>query len=459
MSTMPVQTARTTLATPSPTTVIGPSVTIGFFAAAFLWVTWFITHVPWIGLSQQVALPIMLGVWLLAFALGGTYVRHARVAVGVAAGAISSALGLLILLSMLAGQKDAAGSPTLIPRAPAVIAGFIFTGVVAGVIGVVAGGVLSRGPVDSSPRAWLARFAKVGVMATAPLLFVGGLVTSTQSGMAVPDWPTTFGSNMFLYPLGPLVDPGVFFEHSHRLFGTLVGCTTLVLAIWGFRQAPTKFARGLAIAAFVCVALQGVLGGVRVIENKTVLAMIHGISAQLIFALLVMFAVHVSKGYALVADTPAQGARRAKFFATLAMHSLILQLLLGAAYRHFSRDGVRFPHILYTHAAFAFVVTFAAFMAAAVVWGLRDAKTGDPLKPGSLLNRAAQWTAASVVVQFLLGWFAFGFGGAQAEADGVLQALVRTIHQANGAVVIGAVTALFVAARAAHRASRGVQGA
>ena len=67
------------------------------------------------------------------------------------------------------------------------------------------------------------------VVAVAPLLFVGGLVTSTNSGMAVPDWPNTFGSNMFLYPLGPRAQPDVYLEHSHRLFGTLVGLATLKL--------------------------------------------------------------------------------------------------------------------------------------------------------------------------------------------------------------------------------------
>lgn len=457
MSTMPIQTPRAVLANPTALSVIGPAVTIGFFAAIFLWITFFVTHLPWVGMPPGLAIPVMLGVWLVAFGIGGTYIPRGRAAVGALAGAISAALGLLIVLSLLKAQQAADGSGSAGPQTPAYIAGFLCTGVVAGLVGVSLGGLAASGrSVDASSGAWLGRFAWVTVLAAAPLLFVGGLVTSTQSGMAVPDWPTTFGNNMFLYPLGPQVDPAVYLEHSHRLFGTLLGCATIVLAGWGVTRGPTRFARGLAVAALLGVVLQGVLGGVRVIENKTVLAMVHGVTAQLLFALLVMLAVHLSKGYFNVLHEPVQGARRAKFFATLAMHSLILQLLLGAAYRHLNRDGVRFPHILYTHAAFAFIVTFAAFMGAAVVWGLKDAKTGEALGPGNLLHRAAAWAATSVIVQFVLGWFAFGFGGKQLEAASVLQALIRTAHQANGAIVIGAVTAMFVAARAAWRASKDV---
>src|SRR5436305_12713818 len=64
---------------------------------------------------------------------------------------------------------------------------------------------------------------------TWPLLLVGGSVTVYRVGMAVPDWPTTFGINMFLYDFvnAPW---GVYLEHSHRLFGAAVGLTCVVLA-------------------------------------------------------------------------------------------------------------------------------------------------------------------------------------------------------------------------------------
>lgn len=444
---------RTGAAVHDPLYIIGPSMTIGFFAATFLWTTWFITHLPWLGLAQQVALPIMLAVWFGAFVWGGTFVRARRVQIGALAGFVSAALGLLILFSMIGGAKASEGAEPG-PNKLLMAGAFLVFGALVGLAGTLAGGVRARAEIFDSPQDWLARFAKVAVLATAPLLFVGGLVTSTQSGMAVPDWPTTFGMNMFLYPLGPRVDPGVYFEHSHRLFGTLVGAASVVLAFFGGVAGPTRFVQRLSVIAFVLVASQGVLGGMRVIQNKTALAMVHGISAQLIFACLVVLAVHLSRGYQAVSSTPVLGARRAKLFGTLAMHSLIVQLVLGAAYRHLRHD-----HILYTHALFAFLVTFGAFIAAATAWGLRDARTSEPLPASGLPARAATWVGISVIVQFVLGWFAFGFAGKQMQAADVGQALLRTVHQANGALLLGAVTALFVAARGAFRASRDVMPA
>src|SRR5262249_17734296 len=139
----------------------------------------------------------------------------------------------------------------------------------------------------------------------APLVFIGGLVTSTNSGMAVPDWPNTYGSNMFLYPLGPRVRPDVFFEHAHRLFGTLVGLTTLVLMVWTLIAERGVGVRRPAIAAFVLVCLQGVLGGIRVRmgsadpeQDNRALAMLHGVLAQLTFGVVVACAVFLSPAYA-----------------------------------------------------------------------------------------------------------------------------------------------------------------
>ena len=85
----------------------------------------------------------------------------------------------------------------------------------------------------------LHRFAAFVVAATAILIFAGGLVTSTGSGLSVPDWPNTFGTNMFLYPLGPRAAPDVFLEHSHRLFGTLVGLSAIAMVPRELEKMPT----------------------------------------------------------------------------------------------------------------------------------------------------------------------------------------------------------------------------
>lgn len=143
---------------------------------------------------------------------------------------------------------------------------------------------------------WPHRFALVTAASTLVLIFVGGLVTNTGAGLAVPDWPTTFGYNMFLYPWSQMVG-GIFYEHSHRLIGSIVGLLTLALAIVLWVQEPARVPRWLGVAAVGAVIIQGVLGGLRVIliSAGSELALIHGLLAQAFFALTVGLVVCTSQ--------------------------------------------------------------------------------------------------------------------------------------------------------------------
>src|SRR5512139_2716975 len=107
---------------------------------------------------------------------------------------------------------------------------------------------------------WAHALALTTATATLLLIFVGGVVTNTGSGLAVPDWPTTFGYNMFLYPWSKMIG-GIFFEHSHRLVASTVGLLTIALALafWFYEQR--RWLRWLGIAALALVIAQGVLGG------------------------------------------------------------------------------------------------------------------------------------------------------------------------------------------------------
>ena len=128
--------------------------------------------------------------------------------------------------------------------------------------------------------------ALVTAAVTFVLILFGGLVTNTGAALAVPDWPTTFGHNMFLYPWAAMVG-GIFYEHSHRLIGAAVGLLTLALgvALW-----PSRL-RWLGVAAIVAVIVQGVLGGLRVVLLQGTLAILHGCLAQAFFGLLVAIAL------------------------------------------------------------------------------------------------------------------------------------------------------------------------
>ena len=116
----------------------------------------------------------------------------------------------------------------------------------------------------STDNCWLRRFALLTAVATLFLVGLGGVVTSKEVGMAVPDWPNTFGENMFFFPFSKWVG-GVFYEHSHRLVASAVGLLTTILAVWVWLKESRPWLRWLGVTAFFAVVLQGVLGGLRVV--------------------------------------------------------------------------------------------------------------------------------------------------------------------------------------------------
>jgi len=185
-------------------------------------------------------------------------------------------------------------------------------------------------PCDQSTR--LAhRLALVTAGATFALILFGGLVTNTGAALAVPDWPTTFGHHMFLYPWSKMVG-GIFYEHSHRLIGSLVGLLTLALAASLWRAGGSL--RVLGLVAVAAVIVQGVLGGLRVLLLQGTLAILHGCLAQAFFGLLVAIALLTSRAApsALGGLSP---STRALTLATVAL--VYAQIVFGALLTHLGR--------------------------------------------------------------------------------------------------------------------------
>src|SRR3989454_3577655 len=165
--------------------------------------------------------------------------------------------------------------------------------------------------------------------ATFVLLFLGGLVTSTGSGLAVPDWPLSFGQ---VFP--PMVG-GVLFEHGHRLAATAVGCLTVVLALWTVVGDARASVRALGLLALLAVVLQGVLGGVTVLYKLPLaVSVTHACLAQAFFCLTVALAIVTGPGWA---SPPVGLAPDGPPFALLAGATTAIvfgQLVLGALMRH-----------------------------------------------------------------------------------------------------------------------------
>ncbi len=195
----------------------------------------------------------------------------------------------------------------------------------------------------SADHRWLHRYAILTAAATFCLIWVGGLVTSHGAGMAVPDWPTTYGYNMFFFPISKWVG-GVFYEHSHRLVASGVGLLTVVLAVWLWLKEERRWLRWLGIVALVLVVAQGVLGGLRVTHMQDVLGVFHATVAQLFFVLVSSIALFTSRWW-LATDLeklPVYDSRRVRYLFGIVTGLILLQLMLGAAMRH-QHAGLAIP--------------------------------------------------------------------------------------------------------------------
>jgi heme a synthase len=185
----------------------------------------------------------------------------------------------------------------------------------------------------------LNRFAWFMCVAALFLICSGGMVTSKNVGLAVPDWPTTFGYNMFLFPFSKWVG-GILFEHTHRLIASAVGFLTIILAIWLWRSESRRWMRSLGLIALAGVILQGILGGLRVTMLKDEIGIFHACVAQAFLALLVVIALVTTSFWRSLDETDITRKklapiRRLAIAITLAIY---VQLALGATMRHQHRD-------------------------------------------------------------------------------------------------------------------------
>ena len=208
-------------------------------------------------------------------------------------------------------------------------------------------------PVKTNP--WLYWFAVLTAAATFLLLGLGGLVTSHEAGMSVPDWPTSYGYNMFALPI-KMWAGGAFFEHTHRLLASAVGLMTTILAVWLWLKDSRPWMRWFGVVAFLLVVAQGVLGGLRVTMHMDQLGIVHGALAQLFFVLICALALFTSRWWKGLERRPP--ARREENSAgkhavpeagaplrTLVLATTILifvQLILGATMRH-QHAGLAIP--------------------------------------------------------------------------------------------------------------------
>jgi cytochrome c oxidase assembly protein subunit 15 len=294
-----------------------------------------------------------------------------------------------------------------------------------------------------TPR-WLHAWAVLTVCATVPLLFLGAEVTTKQVGMVDPvgfrePWHLAYNLERAFRELGYLI------EHSHRLLGFMVGACAIVLALGLWLREPRRWVRWLGVAALAGVSLQGLLGILRVNQNVAMgreLALIHGCTAQLVFALLCSVALFTSRGWQTAQAGP-DGSKPFRPWSILVAALVYLQVVLGAFVRHLNSPVAQRLHML-----IAFAVIAAAIW---LVKLIHDNQTAWPR-----FVPAIRWLGGLLVLQLVLGveaWIQKYGAGPLPDLQPLTtgQEMVRTSHLLLGSAIFA--TTVMIALRAHRQAS------
>ncbi len=275
-------------------------------------------------------------------------------------------------------------------------------------------------------RPGMHRFSVLTAASTLVLIIAGGLVTSNDAGLAVPDWPLSFGRLM------PEMVGGVLYEHGHRMIASGVGLLTIVLAVWLWRSEPRGWVRKLGAAALAAVIVQGLLGGLTVLLQLPVaVSVLHACLAQAFFCLTVAIAFVTSRSWLSAASSrPFRWPR----LASAVTAAVYLQLLLGAILRHAGTEaGSKAEQIvmpaLAAHLLGALLVTvLVVALAIRLLWS----ESGAPQRQGILL-------LGLLFSQLLLGVGAYmARVGALGAAGAPLRVWAATSHVAVGAALLAA---------------------
>lgn len=304
-------------------------------------------------------------------------------------------------------------------------------------------------------RPWPHRWSLLVAWTTFPLIWVGGLVTTYDAGMAVPDWPGTFGYNLFLYPwqtwlFGPW---DLFLEHKHRLLASLVGFLTIGLVIVVYRQDRRPWMRHLAVGALVAVIAQGCLGGARVLLVEKQLAMLHGSIGPAFFAYCVALCAFTSRWWHQ--RRPATGDPNGfQRFSVLTVSLLAyIQLVLGAMLRHVpeAASTMYFEVAVWAHLIGAgLLLSVASLLAILMIRGPVADSSFRWLSSVLLLLVCAQIAFGCATWVMKYHWPTFVVQTpitriyALIEAQGMLQSVIATAHAANGSLLLGVAVLLAV---------------
>jgi cytochrome c oxidase assembly protein subunit 15 len=294
-------------------------------------------------------------------------------------------------------------------------------------------------------------YALLVAASTAVLIFAGGLVTSTGSGLSVPDWPNTYGWFMFTFPLDKMVG-GIRYEHSHRLIASAVGFLILVLAFWLRAAEGRAWVRKLGYVALAAVITQGILGGITVLWFlPDPISIAHASLAQLVFCMTVTVAVATSPGWkrAYAGRQPSPNDRVLQIVAVSTTVLVYLQIVIGATMRH-TDAGLAIPdfplafgHLIPPHWDAKIAVHFAHRVGALVVTCGILAATGHVFYHHR--SRPELWRPSALLLLLLTAQITLGALTVLSQKHYILNSL----HVVTGASVLAT---LLVLTLRSHRA-------
>jgi cytochrome c oxidase assembly protein subunit 15 len=412
--------------------------------------------IPAIGLAASAAIGALLYLaalpfvdpprWLVAAALGaclfGAGFTAGRAAGRSAGGGamVGLVVGIVCMLAFagMLGEGDA----TLRRRGASWLAAFGAAAVVLG----AAGAALGRRPAAfPAARNWTAILAWVAAATTLLLVMSGGVVTGLKAGLAVEGWLIAEGHLLVLFPVSLMRrNVETFVEHGHRLWGLLVGLSTIALTVQVWRVDSRRWVRGLATAILAAVVVQGVLGGTRVTQQSTALAILHGVTAMLVFASMTVLAMSLGATWRAALPAPRPGAATDRGLSAALLIVVLVQIALGATFRHLQPlpDTPRgaLMGLLHGHS----FIGSTAVLVLALFCGVRSWGLNANLPP---LRRGGTALVHTTVLQVLLGVVAFIVvpKGARppGESIGGLEVLFTSAHHVVGAVLLAAAANLF----------------
>ncbi len=436
---------------------------LGFATTAVLWFLAYIAMLaPGLAVGEALFALMLAVLFMGGFVAGKMGVDDTgRAITPWKVGLVSAIANLLVLGAFLRDEKGGSQFTPLI-----YVVGLFATSMLLAWMG----GMVARKrstPSKPAPRA-VGLFAIVAAGTVFLMLITGGLVTSYESGLAVPDWPNSFGHNMLLYPISEMKG-GIFWEHAHRLYGMLVGATMLVFFIVLLRGEQRRWIQLLGAIALLCVIVQGVLGGLRVTGNFTnavdgatlapsiFLAIVHGTFGQIVFALLAVIAVATSKRFAEMIPRVRVGAALDRTFTVALCVMTVLQIALGACYRHLTippiGDVKGSTPAWAMHSHLSFGVLLAAF---GILIAVRAIGLSDGVKPVRAMGKALMML---FILQVCLGLGALVT--IMMRKDGnipALEVILTTSHQVTGALVLAHAAMLATWTRRAFLSDAGVGG-